>query len=689
MAFVPILLLTFLSSLSLANPVVRAPGQNGETCISADECVGERICLSTETSLPCNQDDFDLCVCVPPSAASVCTSTEDCDEGELCVLGAALEPLLSSTCISDRLVIPELNLIEYDDTLVLSGGPLAPCRTDSQCGGEGSRCLTPPFDFELECSPLLANCACVPDGGLATCTGGAECGEGEVCAELVDPELLSGPVCAVESVLRVSGFQVVDAEESVSDETPSVDVGEIVPGGDVVSVPTTSLGLTFDTCLSDEDCVSQRVCIGPIGPCEGNVGDKCACVPSRTSLHFCGNDEDCIENEACAQGSPAKGLNITGNCVSSAFLASEENVEPYDGPGLGVSLESCVTTGGCAEGRECDTSSGANCALFQCICVPPSEQTCRLSSECLEREVCAKVSDEGLGPVCVSEEFSGSGFVELVDDRQTLEACTNDGECGNIRRCNTVDFNAPCSPTTPNCVCKPRDGELRDCSIGVGCPGREVCAIGGVDSVTGGVPKCVDKSALERFGLELLGEMSEPIITPSPEEDEEGEDGDVLPFPVDPIPVTPEPFPEETSEIDTDLVLPTPEVSPEAAATPGPSPSPVPFICVDAELLGEFSMKELVFEEHAHGSVLCDKNGSCATDGHMVTWNGYGMMMRSYCDMIESGCDRRIMKVNSPRYKKGLRVSSRTEGLEFTAFAAKYATRVEEFGLNALVRVGM
>lgn len=109
--------------------------------------------------------------------------------------------------------------------------------------------------------------------------------------------------------------------------------------------------------------------------------------------------------------------------------------------------------------------------------------------------------------------------------------------------------------------------------------------------------------------------------------------------------------------------------------------------CIAAKSLRHLSKSELVYERDILAEVLCDKKESCATRGHMVKYHGAPMMMQTYCR--EVGCERRMMHVNSVKYKRGVTVPSETSGLEFTAFAARYATRVEEHILKAAVRVGL
>lgn len=130
-----------------------------------------------------------------------------------------------------------------------------------------------------------------------------------------------------------------------------------------------------------------------------------------------------------------------------------------------------------------------------------------------------------------------------------------------------------------------------------------------------------------------------------------------------------------------------PEVSPTPDAEP--SAAPVEGKCVDAELLKEFAREELVFDDHVDTEVWCDLQGSCATAGHMVRWNGQPMMMKSYCQLGGVVCEKKVIQVNSPRFKRGLNVATKTDGLVFTAFAAKYETRGEEMFMAAAVRMGL
>lgn len=111
-------------------------------------------------------------------------------------------------------------------------------------------------------------------------------------------------------------------------------------------------------------------------------------------------------------------------------------------------------------------------------------------------------------------------------------------------------------------------------------------------------------------------------------------------------------------------------------------------ICIDAEALSHLPAHELVFDEHRRTAVLCDRNGSCATPGHVVVYQQRPMLMKSYCDMVAT-CKRTVKFVNSPKFKRALRISSRTDDLHYTALAARYETRAEELVLTTILRMGV
>lgn len=136
-----------------------------------------------------------------------------------------------------------------------------------------------------------------------------------------------------------------------------------------------------------------------------------------------------------------------------------------------------------------------------------------------------------------------------------------------------------------------------------------------------------------------------------------------------------------SSPIDEDVVVEVVTDPPEEpAATQEPD-------CIDASALDHLDSGELVYERHVVRRVICDAHGSCATRGHIVVYQGRGMMMKTYCDLV--GCAERITKVNSPKHRRKLRVPSRTQGLAFTSLAARYSTKAEEMVLAAVIHMGL
>lgn len=110
--------------------------------------------------------------------------------------------------------------------------------------------------------------------------------------------------------------------------------------------------------------------------------------------------------------------------------------------------------------------------------------------------------------------------------------------------------------------------------------------------------------------------------------------------------------------------------------------------CIDAKALTHIPQSQLVYGAHVRRGVLCDAFGSCATPGHMVVLHGKAMSMRRYCVSV-GGCARRVMEVNSPRYSGSLRLPSRTMGVQYTAFAARYESGFEEKVLRLAIHIGL
>lgn len=110
-------------------------------------------------------------------------------------------------------------------------------------------------------------------------------------------------------------------------------------------------------------------------------------------------------------------------------------------------------------------------------------------------------------------------------------------------------------------------------------------------------------------------------------------------------------------------------------------------VCIAVDALKRFSSDELVFKHRKQAAVLCDQHENCATPGHMVVYQGNGMMMSAYCTQNSVTCNRRVKLVNSPRMKPGLRIPSRHPELQFTALAASKQTFVKHVFLKVVLRM--
>lgn len=112
--------------------------------------------------------------------------------------------------------------------------------------------------------------------------------------------------------------------------------------------------------------------------------------------------------------------------------------------------------------------------------------------------------------------------------------------------------------------------------------------------------------------------------------------------------------------------------------------------CIDAAALAHLDEADWVFRTHRAASVLCDGYGSCATAGHVVVFRGRPWTMREYCALAGVRCARAVRHVNSVRMKRrGVRIKSRTPGMEYTALAARFETGVERVALKMAVRLGL
>ncbi|PXF44036.1 hypothetical protein BWQ96_06209 [Gracilariopsis chorda] len=125
------------------------------------------------------------------------------------------------------------------------------------------------------------------------------------------------------------------------------------------------------------------------------------------------------------------------------------------------------------------------------------------------------------------------------------------------------------------------------------------------------------------------------------------------------------------------------------AQQPQASEEPVEQSCIAVHhLKGERLKNALLYKSDVLARVLCDENESCATPGHMVIYRERAMMMRSYCELAGK-CTERFLKVNGLKYERGKRVGSLSDGLSFSALAARFESKMEELVLKTAVHIGL
>lgn len=331
----------------------------------------------------------------------------------------------------------------------------------------------------------------------------------------------------------------------------------------------------------------------------------------------------------------------------------------------------------------------APCEPGQTECVCTGSRLCSCDDECTDGELCANPGNYCISPTtidgaawltsipCSGEAASPAPNISPITGL-TGHTCRGSENCLAPRICRAGGGDPcavgeilcesdvlECSITDRECYCF----EKTDCACSDECRDTEQCTNMPSGNICASKEIIEESQWLQAIACEAGGDASGAgsvvdVGVPSPPG--QGVAG-----------ATPSPGEEVVS------VLPT-SIPGTSGEDPAPTEDPA---CIDASALGNMLAEELVFDGHVVKAALCDAQGSCATDGHIVEYQGRAMMMKSYCELV--GCEERVMEVNSPRQRRRLRVPSRTEGLEFTAFAARYSTRAEEMMLAAAIRIGL
>lgn len=404
-------------------------------------------------------------------------------------------------------------------------------------------------------------------------------------------------------------------------------------------------GLNFDRCKINEDCAGLRACVSSDDvsvTCPSN-DLSCGCLP--TDFVPCGSNEDCNAGEKCV---PSR-LFDHEICISNLAFENHPFLLFAEDEGNGLNFDNCEVTSDCAGARACVSFSNDAFVVCpshdpSCWCLPAERLPCKSNEDCDPGEKCApsRASDD---KICVSiNAFERNPFLfSPVGKGKGLnfDDCSVTDECAGQRACVSIvgDLLVICQAHETACWCGPPVDPYctsdEDCTLGEKCL-QEI----GIADV------CVSKLALAKGS-------------------------------------------EHVASIEPDVEQETAPVSHPNSNSSGKRE--VPFsnegVCVDATALNHLDRQELVFRDHILTFVLCDKAGSCATPGHLVEWNGKGMMMKTYCSII-GGCAQKKMLVNSPAWKPKIKIASKTDGLFYTAFAAKHTTRFEEMVLSTVLLIG-
>ena len=434
------------------------------------------------------------------------------------------------------------------------------------------------------------------------------------------------------------------------------------------------LGLTLSPCKKHADCTGDRYCYPsptpiryknyyetpesspePLAePSKAECAEKgCYCYPDEPA--YCFDSSQCEYGECCVpyvrkfrRCVSKTALDIFG--LECYYTDRRNNETHYRSIGDACNdYSDCRHLCGIRTGGEIDDSCPTNST--ECQCLPPRafeqkwgySRYCVTSSQCQCGENCYNLPSHSTE--CYSENAAKKLNYFTVEETYqkkkgfTYDSCTLDDHCAEDRKClqtyTGTDF-VQCNGRIP-CNCVP--SILQDCSKTSDCTAEPECCERSSKT-------CMSATTLFPLFTECM-QTRKPLENPSPSTNS------------------------------------SPSIP---SATTSDSPEVVEDVCIAADSLRGFPREKLLFDQHQLAWVLCDSQLSCATAGHMVMFQGQSMMMKSYCDLVK--CDRRISRVNSPKWERGLTINSNTEELQFLWFSARYATRTEQFLLSLFVRTG-
>lgn len=390
-------------------------------------------------------------------------------------------------------------------------------------------------------------------------------------------------------------------------------------------------------------------------------------------------------------------------------------VSPTPSPG-GLSGDPCDPNvpKSCKDYREC--SRRKTCESQDCNGVCIWSTLCTCTSDCYHGEICVSSASDDKFRFCYSPfrvvDIPWVKVHHCAESGMTGDGCIDDTYCKGGRKCvqggrseclhglSQCGLDRPaCDSTAPfDCYCS----GVRFCTCKEGCEDSEVCC----DTPYGNV--CLSRNSVAQnvtlLQCPVTVDAREPTLVDDGDDYEDDGNqsnstttmhrappgklyaiGDPLNEAQSP---SPSPFGAPITVQDGNNGPGTQTGSdPGTGSSSTETVQPVSTVCVDARALAHLPREALVFPQHVRSAVLCDTYGSCATPGHMITFHGRPMMMTSYCALER--CTRRVMFVNSPKYRRRLTIDSKTEHLKFTALAARYESATEELVLSTAVHIGL
>lgn len=410
--------------------------------------------------------------------------------------------------------------------------------------------------------------------------------------------------------------------------TPLADACKSSPSPTPEPSPSANL-VTGESCTSSTQCVSDLVCavVGEEQICS-STSSRCWCIPEDYKLDSCLTSSDCTrQKEGCI--SPVD--SSIGICAACAFVSSEQ-------------FEAVDSVCGGSPSKDPSPPS-----TQRAVPTPTRSQAPRISPSS------TPVPVESPSSSSLPTSSPSSSAVQGPASSGSAEGSSSDG----------LDNSPSSSPSTSQLEEESGAGNLERCRSSTDCATGRFC----LSDVTVSANEIKGDSCTSSSGSCLCVSRENNVCSTS-------EDCLQLDRCMK-VGRTDYSLCISCNGVDSDIGIDLEAVDNGNGNCP---------VCIAASMLSEFGAADLVYRAHRRAQVLCDMQGSCATEGHMVVYRGDAMMMETYCERVDVVCRRVATVVNSPRMRKGLRVASRTDGLEFTALAARFGTKVEEMVLGTLLR---